>query len=71
MSGDLQSQDVELALKTLDRCVVEEKADDPQTMDSYRNLVNWLKKRAGSKTQRDRAKYLVQRCEKLGRARGR
>jgi hypothetical protein len=71
VSGDLQSQDVELALKTLDRCVVEEKPDDPQTMDSYRNLVNWLKKRGGSKTQRDRAKYLVQRCEKLGRARGR
>ena len=65
VSDYLQSEDVELALKTLDRCVVEDKADDPKTMDCYRNLVHWLKKRQGSKALRDRAKYLVQRYERL------
>jgi len=64
VSHDLSSEDVELALETLDRCVMERRADGE---DSYLNVVHWLKKRRGSKVLRDRAKYLVQRYEKLGR----
>jgi hypothetical protein len=62
VSHYLKSEDVEVALKTLDRCVVEDKTDGE---DSYQNLVRWLKERKGSKSLRDRAKHLVQRYERL------
>jgi hypothetical protein len=66
VSNYLRSEDVEFALRTLDRCVVEGRADDPGE-DSYRNLVHWSKRRQGSKALRDRAEYLVQRYERLRR----
>jgi hypothetical protein len=64
VSHYLKSEDVELALKALDRCVVDGKANDAGE-DCYQNLAQWLKRRQGSKALRDRAMYLIQRYEKL------
>lgn len=60
----LASEDVEFALRTLDRCVVAGEANDTGE-DSYQNLVHWLKRRQGGKVLRDRAEYLLQRYERL------
>ncbi len=60
----LTSQDVELALSTLDDCLLQGSANDSGE-DSYQNLVHWLKGRQGSKRLQDRAKYLLERYERL------
>lgn len=64
VSHHLEREDVELALKALDLCVVDGKANDAGE-DSYQNLAHWLKGRQGSKAGRDRAMFLIQRYEKL------
>jgi hypothetical protein len=65
VSHHLEREEVELALKLLDLCVVERKASDAGE-HSYQNLAHWLKgRRQGSKALRDRAVYLIRRYEKL------
>jgi hypothetical protein len=64
VSHHLEREDVELALKALDRCVVGGKANDDGE-DSYQNVAHWLKGRQRSKALRDRAMYLIQRYDKL------
>jgi len=55
---------VESALQTLDRCLAEEEATDVGE-DSYQTLVQWLKRRQGSKARHDRAESLLRRYERL------
>lgn len=65
VSRHLEREEVELALKVLNLCVVESKTSDAGE-DSYRNLAHWLKeRRQGSKAVRDRAVYLIQTYDKL------
>jgi len=65
VSRQLEREEVELALKVLDLCVVERKTSDAGE-DSYQNLAHWLKgQRQGSKVLRDRAVYLIQTYDKL------
>jgi hypothetical protein len=64
VSQYLEREDVKLALRALDMCLVSGKVDDAGE-DSYQNLVHWLKQGQRNKALRDRAKYLVHRYGKL------
>jgi hypothetical protein len=58
------SEDVEFALTTLDRCVVNGRADDAGE-DAYQTLSDWLRKGKGTIPLLQRAGYLTQRYETL------
>ena len=66
VSHYFEREDVELALKALDLCVIENKTSDAGE-DSYQNLIHWLKRRKVSKALRVRAIDSIQRYEKLVR----
>lgn len=64
VSHYLEREDMEHALKALNFCVVNGRADDAGE-DAYQNLIDWLEKPQGNRTMRQRAGYLTQRYERL------
>jgi hypothetical protein len=64
VSRHLKRGDVEEALRALNFCVVNGRADDAGE-DAYQNLSDWLTKRQDNKTLRQRVGYLIQRYEIL------